>query len=361
MSVALPSTGSPRPSRIGRLSSWLHRPTEPTAIAARRDADRRLYAEIGTFLDDHDLAPTPEHFCIVRTHLLGEDFRLSRAIDDHLARHGGIGAAELAGFATDPISDTLQPERIARLADALAVRIAESELAFRQGHMSARDYETALTAEVDAASRDPAGAVERLLSLTTAAIARSQQLADRLQQTHGETERLRDNLQAAQRVASEDHLTGLPNRRCFDARLQALVGSSGARAHSVALCDIDDFKAINDRHGHDTGDRVLKLIARHLANELGGGVLVARHGGEEFACLFEDREPEDACSALDDCRATLAVRMLVNQTSGEGIGRLTFSAGIAALGDDPAAAMRQADAALYSAKRGGKDRIEMAD
>ncbi|MCU6454384.1 GGDEF domain-containing protein [Sphingomonas sp. A2-49] len=360
MTAALPSAGPPRASRIGRLSSWLHRPSDAPATVARRDADRRLYGDVGAFLDAHDLSPTPDHFRIVRAHLLGEDVGLSRAIDDHLARHDGITASDLEAFAAVRPGDALHPDRIARLADALAARLAESELAFRQSHTSVRDYESALTAEVDAAARDPGGTVERLLSLTSAAIARAQQLADRLQQTHGETERLRGHLQAAQRAASEDHLTGLPNRRCFDTRLQALAVAADDPPHSVALCDIDDFKAINDRHGHDTGDRVLKLIARHLTAELGVGVLVARHGGEEFACLFEDSAPDHARALLDDVRATLARRTLVNQASGEGIGRLTFSAGVAVLGGDPAAAMRQADAALYSAKRDGKDRVAIA-
>ncbi|PAV67967.1 hypothetical protein WR25_10156 [Diploscapter pachys] len=99
------------------------------------------------------------------------------------------------------------------------------------------------------------------------------------------------------------------------------------------------------------------MIGKHLCRELGVAAFVARHGGEEFACLFEDMDPADAIDRLDIAREALAARTLVNQTTGEGIGQLTFSAGVAAFYGNPASAMRTADEALYLAKRRGKNRV----
>lgn len=338
---------------------------EPVVVTARRAAARETFARIGAFLDLHDLAPTVDNFHIARCYILGEDIALTRAVDDHIRDHGRLDAAFLATPAVRDLLGPLHHDRVAELADALAARLAESETTFRQGHEAASDYESALTAEAAAAhGRAPAdadGTIKRLLVLTTGAIARTKQLADQLRETHRETNRLRRNLQEARRAADEDHLTGLPNRRCYDRRLIALVAArSDASVHCVALCDVDDFKVINDRHGHETGDRVLRLVARKLTTGLGAKVLVARHGGEEFACLFEDCQPDRAFAALDRVRGSVSARSLVNQTSGDGIGRLTFSAGIAILGDDHAATMRAADAALYRAKRAGKNRIVIA-
>ncbi|WP_293873551.1 sensor domain-containing diguanylate cyclase [Sphingomonas sp. UBA978] len=358
--AAVPFIGS----RMSRLSAWIGGAAIADAGDAgpiadpERDGHRALFADIGAFLDRHALEPSVAHYQIARTYILRESHPLSCSIDDRLFAGGTIDAAFLHRLTNRPSHDPLSPERIADMADALAARLTETECTFRQSHASARDYEQALTVEAGSVDSDPDGTVKRLLALTTQAIARNRLLADRLEETHRETNQLRRNLHDARRAADEDHLTGLPNRRCFDRRLHALPATQdGAAPHCVALCDIDDFKAINDRHGHDTGDRVLKLVARHLTNELGIAVLVARHGGEEFACLFEDCTPEVAFDLLDGARAALGGRILVNQTTGDGIGRITFSAGVASLGDDPGAAMRAADAALYAAKRAGKNRI----
>ena len=353
-------------SRMSRLSQWIggggSTPVAPTPReSADGHADRELFARIGAFLDRHALEPSVAHYRIARAYVLRQDDRLVGGIDTQVREHGAIDAAFLQTLIQPEPGDPLSPERIAGMADALAARLAETEHMFSQSHASVRDYERALTIEADTASSDPNGMVKRLLALTTEAIARNRELADRLKETHRVTSQLRSNLQEARRAADEDHLTGLPNRRCFDARLRDLTGQVNDGTRCVALCDIDNFKAINDRHGHDTGDRVLKLIARHLTTELGASVLVARHGGEEFACLFEGRTPDEALMLLDDALGTLGARVLVNQASGDGIGRLTFSGGIALLGSDAAVAMRAADAALYAAKRAGKNRIMISE
>ena len=178
-----------------------------------------------------------------------------------------------------------------------------------------------------------------------------------------EASRLRDELQRARREAERDHLTGLPNRRCFETRVRAASesGERGEGSKVVALCDIDDFKAVNDEHGHQTGDRVLRLVGAHLERELDGKALVARHGGEEFALFFHMLEVGVAVAVIDQARERLGARALTDQETGRAIQRLTFSAGVAPLADDVGAAMRAADRALYSAKRAGKDRVLLSD
>ena len=133
-----------------------------------------------------------------------------------------------------------------------------------------------------------------------------------------------------------------------------------SRHVTVGLCDIDDFKLVNDVHGHQTGDRVLKFVGGFLASELGDAACVARHGGEEFAIVIEGHSPHEAMMMLDDVRARLAARSLINQDTGLPIGKITFSAGIAALDDDGPRALNDADIALYKAKRSGKNMIAVA-
>ncbi|MGP7794919.1 diguanylate cyclase domain-containing protein [Sphingomonas sp. CLY1604] len=360
--------------RLTRLAAWLKGDEESAPVAAaaaaatapapgggiaefRRAADRETIARIAQFLCDHDLTPTEDNLLFARRYVVGDDRRLGEAVDARVRDGQRITASFLDGLANGSGADRLRPEALAEFADMLNASLAEGFRTISRSCDSARDYGVALGNEALNVAADPQAAIERLVALTAAAVERTQDLAERLDATRRETGRLRSRLQAARRAAEEDHLTGLPNRRSFDARLHARPAEADKPARCVALCDIDDFKRINDQHGHDTGDRVLKLVARHLKLALGSDVLVARHGGEEFACLFEGHTLHAARHALDGAREALGERRFVDQSTGVCIGRITFSAGIAPVEAEPREAMRTADAALYAAKRAGKDRV----
>ncbi|WP_254290065.1 GGDEF domain-containing protein [Sphingomonas liriopis] len=333
-------------------------PAPDTGLAAmRRAGDRALMQRITAFLEAHDLPPTADYLLIARAYAAGEDRALSEAIDARLRERRPISPAFLDTLPTSAHAERLGAATLAELADTLGATLAESSRTIDRSCDSARAYEAALDGEVRDMAADPRGSLDRLVALTTAAIERSQLLAGELESMARESDRLRSRLTAARRAAEQDHLTKLPNRRSFDARM---ARSGVEQPRCVALCDIDDFKRVNDRHGHDAGDRVLKVVARHLKTALGGRVMVARHGGEEFACLFEGTTLHAARLALDDACERLAERSFVNQVDGVAIGRVTLSIGVAALRDDPSGAMRAADAALYAAKRAGKNRVVVA-
>lgn len=347
------AAGASATARKGRTDA-------PAAAATtRRAADRMIGTQIMAFLADHDLSPTEECLLIARRYVVGEDRNLVDAIDARIREHQRVSPGFVSDLFAAEQPERLRPEALIELADILTTRLAESHQAITRSCDSARDYNAALTSEANSATIDPQACIERLMTLTTAAVEQSHQLAQELDQTRRETGRLRQRLHVARRAADQDHLTGLPNRRSFDARLlgRGARTAMGQAPRCVALCDVDDFKRINDVHGHDVGDRVLKLVAQHLKSALGPKVMVARHGGEEFACLFDGKTPADAQQALDRARQTLSERHFVNQDSGLPIGQVTFSAGLAAVIDHPRDAMRAADAALYMAKRDGKDRI----
>jgi diguanylate cyclase len=190
--------------------------------------------------------------------------------------------------------------------------------------------------------------------------AAEQQLRDAGKQMN----QLRGSLAEARRIADSDALTGLANRRAFEARLRRAVvqARETGKPLSIAFCDIDHFKQINDTHGHDVGDRILKFVAQRLSSASGNNCFVARHGGEEFVMLFEGVPAEQAARIVDNVRADLEERRLVAKQSGEPIGKVSFSAGVAPLGegDTGRAMLRAADQALYRAKGAGRNRVELA-
>jgi len=161
----------------------------------------------------------------------------------------------------------------------------------------------------------------------------------------------RDTIAEREREIATDTLTGIPNRR----GALACAKDLRRRGHgtSVALFDIDHFKSVNDRFGHAKGDEVLCAVATTLAHQACASDLVARWGGEEFVALVG----ADLAGAAAFCeRAREAVARLVIP----GVGHIGISVGVSAIADDFDTALERADAALYRAKAGGRNRVERA-
>lgn len=154
-----------------------------------------------------------------------------------------------------------------------------------------------------------------------------------------------------QREAETDALTGLFNRRALFERSLRLRGSV-----AVAVFDIDHFKQVNDRHGHQVGDTVLQTFASLLAANVRDGDLAARLGGEEFVIILSETTMDQATQIAERVRESFAGQQFIS-SSGSFV--VTVSAGIAG-GDsetDIIALLRQADTALYDAKRSGRNRV----
>lgn len=154
-------------------------------------------------------------------------------------------------------------------------------------------------------------------------------------------------------AAETDVLTGLRNRRGFLDAISPLLRDD--RNSVVAMIDLDHFKTINDRFGHDKGDQVLHAFGARLKDSLRRSDVAARWGGEEFAILLPDTDLDEAAEIINRLRVTLHIE-------GFGAARghpVTFSCGLAITRDYASlgGAMRKADAALYEAKRAGRDRV----
>jgi len=245
-------------------------------------------------------------------------------------------------------------------------RISAS-VANESGHAIGTIVETAR------AQRDRASAYRSLLRLvgpevteeeTVILLGELEAVTSFLHQTREEKVRLTEQLAAAETASQTDALTGIPNRRSLERILAS--GIDDARAHkealSVAILDIDHFKAFNDLHGHETGDLVLRLVARTIGGALRDGDTVARLGGEEFVVILPRTDITTAVKVTDRLRHTLEVRDVMNRRSGVSYGKVTASFGVASLkaaetGKD---LLRRADEALYVAKRAGRNRVEAA-
>ena len=166
----------------------------------------------------------------------------------------------------------------------------------------------------------------------------------------------------AKRLSLTDGLTGLWNRRQLELRLtqeQERASRFGER-FSLVLVDLDDFKRINDTHGHPIGDAVLVELARRLVDQTREVDLVARFGGEEFALLLPQTELDGARRVAEKIRSEIADRPFGTDAGDLAV---TMSAGVACHPHHGTGAtlLASADAALYAAKAGGKNRVVLAD
>ena len=161
-------------------------------------------------------------------------------------------------------------------------------------------------------------------------------------------------------AAERDALTGLGNRRLLDRRWQELVQGDPAEPLALALIDIDHFKRVNDTHGHAVGDRVLIVLAQLLRENMRGGDVLVRLGGEEFVMLLPDMNRERAADVCERLRERLA-RQDWQARAGLPLA-VTISIGLVATPPrDLAALLGAADAALYRAKAEGRDRIVLGE
>jgi len=359
---------------LHRIGLFGHRPAgEPEAhesapaasTKAERRARRRLANDIRNFLLDHDLEITPASLASAHEVCSGLNPALNRAVDERKLECMPLTAQWLAEVSAD--SSGGGDRAVKDLAKKLESGIEQLSRATKNVRLATTEYGDELERRVDDLSGplDQDQMIAGLADFAKAMLARSRQTEEELRKSELETARLRENLDRARRDAEVDYLTGLPNRRAFEAVLNAEYGEGRTSGEPlcVAFCDIDRFKAINDTHGHEAGDRIIRVVAQTLATICREDCYIARHGGEEFAMLFRGLGPADALARLDAAREELAQRRMINRRTDKPFGIVTFSGGIADVSSfaDPRDALAAADEALYRAKEGGRNRILIAE
>lgn len=330
---------------------WLGHPA-----MAHFEAIRDLFVATG-------LPPEPDTYGLFWLHVTGADAALSREVERLLAdgaldqeavvavrraHLGEIAAAELHQLVE---SAQASAERLnARLESGLADLAAYDAAVARGDHAIA----------VSRSMAELAGVIEDLRRANATMLAANRRLEADIADARLETGRLLERLTAAERVARTDPLTGLLNRRGIAEALKRAMTADGPLA--VGLVDIDHFKRFNDQWGHAIGDEVLRCVGGHLghcAARLGKGAVAGRHGGEEFLMVMPGLLLQQAAAAVDQARAQLARQVIRRATDGASLGHISFSAGVAARrpADCADGLVDRADAALFAAKRAGRDRV----
>jgi diguanylate cyclase len=323
-------------------------------------------AALGSFIPDHALS-------VLRSSIPGETpfFQLL------LLGWIGVGLGRLTVKATPiPVeSASFKPRRDTadkdKDKDEKVDRVLRQVAKVLQSHMTdSKSFSERLDGHNERLSRHES--VGPIKEIVLALIEDNRDMRDRLDNVRNQLEEsrlqvvhLQTNLERAEEAGLRDVVTAIGNRRFFDASFMEEVEKARRLGDQVclALGDIDRFKHVNDRFGHLVGDRLLRLFANILVQNVRGQDKVARFGGEEFALIFPGARLGEAVTAVERIRVVLESKQWTIEPSGERISKVTASFGVAKLRADESAndLLRRADERLYEAKVQGRNRVVADD
>ncbi len=315
------------------------------------------------------VAPAPLYYTLFYNYTAGKSVRLNKEVDALLQEQGALQREDAVALfqrffsvGGETLVEDIRQELVSMVAQVIGALVDVAG-------------KTAVSNKVISDHIDRLSATSKpseVLAAASAILAEARNFVTQARQLEGalicsveEMHKLKEELTNARREASLDSLTGLYNRRAFDRRLSELMAASDGLddGFCLLLLDIDDFKRINDTFGHMVGDKVLSEFARQIGKLTRRSDFLARYGGEEFALLLPGTRVTSAFTVAENIRGTLELVRLRRSGSGETLGAVTVSIGVACYrpGEIAEDFIARCDKAMYRAKRLGRNRTVLAD
>jgi diguanylate cyclase len=314
----------------------------------------------------HSVPPTSANYEVWLSYRLGRNSALREAIDTRIATGHPFSAEFNADTYERFFTGLGASAQIVMAGEQIARDLSQVVSFLKQAEEKSGSYgktlETAATDLNRSLAPDQIRQVVSSLAAATLDMANhNQRLNEQLQSSTREIDTLRNSLESVRVESLTDSLTGLANRRMFDETLRMRLEE--ARAQRTELClvlvDIDHFKRFNDTWGHHTGDQILRFLASAMQAHARPDMLVARHGGEEFAMILPRVSIRAASQTAETLRGAIQAKRLRRRSTNEDLGQVTVSMGIARLqpGDTTQGLVERADACLYASKRNGRNQV----
>ena len=340
-------------------------PADPCAAEFEKAA--RLAARALDRARQHRCPPRPHAYEIWYTYVSGEDAALKARVDSELLKRDVVDPEVIEQIYEEHFLQKRLSRGITRIGNELDAGLRDALATIREGAESSHRFAERLRAAREripgAGGRaDVRRLANELLELGEMQAQQSETIHSELTRVQAQVVELQRELERLRDRAYLDHLTQIANRRHLDEVLEREIATAQRTGEplSFALFDLDHFKQLNDAYGHAIGDAVLKHFAALLKENVKGQDTPARFGGEEFALVLPRTSVFNAHRVVDAIRRIMAETDFILSRDCSSIGRVTVSVGVTQLlaSDTAATLVERADALLYRAKRGGRNRVE---
>ncbi len=337
-------------------------------MSQREDFKRTIaFGDIAlSYMKRNELPAIPRNYELWYTYAAGFNQALNHAVNSVLETRAEISNQDVGEIYDRYLSPNHLGDRIDKVGNNISEELDGIIHLVESGLVSTGDYGASLKAAQGAlASATTPSQVKKLIRDLVAATSTTEsanhKLDEQLKESRAHISALQERLESIRYESLTDELTTLANRRHFDQSIERSIEEAGANGESLSLLlsDIDHFKKFNDTFGHQTGDQVLRLVALAVKHNVKSEDLTCRYGGEEFAVILPRADAKKANEIAERIRHSVFSKELIKRSTGENLGRITISVGVANLRPDDTASdlIARADKALYAAKAAGRNTV----
>jgi len=322
------------------------------------------------YLKEFRTPAIPRNYEIFYIHSAGYNKELSEAIRKAVAKHSCLTEEDAERLYQKYIQPTQYSEQVGDVSIQVSGEIGEIMQAITNACQRTGSFGNSLEGITDQLGhvQNPTQlkiVVKKLVLSTSDMAEYNRNLEKRLAESKRQIEELHQSLEAIRAESLTDQLTGLSNRKRFDEILNREITDAEESQNPLCLMfmDIDHFKNFNDTYGHLTGDQVLRLVSHTLKTSVKTGDHAARYGGEEFAVIMPNTTLVSAIPVAESVRQAIKAKELIKKSSGQSLGYITMSIGIALYknGEPADELISRADTYLYAAKDAGRDCVKHED
>jgi diguanylate cyclase len=328
--------------------------------------DSRQYLRLALEqMGKHGLPTHPVNYCVWYEYASGKNSELNAAIDHYLEGNASFSEDICQQLFNNYITNgqekvtTLVREELKKIFAEIIGAIQTTRQDFSQSENNLESINDAIVPNLSETD------VEKIVNQIKLEIhnleSSSGSFREQLKQATREIDQLKNKMQKYRNEALLDPLTRIGNRRGFEEKLARAIDGANQTATDVCLimADIDHFKKINDTHGHPVGDNVLRMVASTIKETIKGKDHASRIGGEEFAVILPETPFAGAMKLAENMRLTFERLDLKKKNTGESLGRITLSFGVAIFQQDESADdfVQRADEALYQSKKTGRNKV----
>lgn len=312
----------------------------------------------------HKMAAVPTNYALWYTYAANDTPDLNETVDKLLDQVNSVSNVRAEELYRNYVAEKQEvtPWQLRKTIEAMVIEMSQTVKDTKTDTNSFRDTMDGCLDDLEKVEKE-GWTVEEVMGLVRNLVKDAQEIrrstlnfSAALSSAEKEIAQLRAELEKSQQNALYDSLTGLCNRRFFDAELDSLTEQ---KKLCMILVDIDHFKKFNDTHGHIMGDHVLKGVAKKLQQNCRDGAQAYRFGGEEFAVLIPGVDMKRSLHIAEGMRRSIEKIQIKDRKSGQTIGGITASFGVAQLKPNmqPIELIEQTDKQLYDAKNLGRNRV----